>query len=129
MSITFPQIKPSEREFTMGTFPIKTYRSLSGATVKRSFGNKPHSYQLRLVFNNVKDDTVSQILDHYDAVFAGFERFALPAVVFAGMNTALTSKIQAPYGIQWEYASPPTVQSVFNGISTVSVELIGEINV
>ena len=129
MSITFPQIKPSEREFTMGTFPTKTYRSLSGATVKRSFGNRPYSYQLRLVFNNVKDDTAVQILNHYNAVFAGFQRFTLPSAIFAGMNASLTSTIQAPYNIRWEYASPPTVQSVFNGISTVSVDLVGEINV
>jgi hypothetical protein len=129
MSQTFPQIKPSEREFTLGTFPTKTYRALSGATVKRSFGNKPYGFQLRLIFANVKDEITSQLLSHYTVTSGGFVRFTLPSTVFAGMSATLRGQIQAPHNIRWEYASPPAVQSVFNGISTVTIDLNGEINV
>lgn len=129
MSQTFPSIKPSEREFALGTFPTKTYRALSGATVKRNFGNKPFGYQLRLVFANIKDDVVNQLLSHYDVTSGGFVRFAVPVAVFAGMNTGLRGKIQQPFNIRWEYAAPPAVQSVLNGISTVTIDLNGEINI
>jgi hypothetical protein len=52
MSITFPSLKPSQRSFKLGAFPTKIYRSLSGATAKRSYGNKPFGYELQLVFSN-----------------------------------------------------------------------------
>lgn len=129
MSRTFPAIKPTGREFRMGTYPTKTYRSLAGTTVKRSFGNKPHSYQLQVDFENIKDATLELILDHYDDTAGGFERFALPSALFAGMDAAIQARIQSPNGIQWEYGGPPEVQSVFNGISSVSITFIGELNV
>lgn len=129
MSVAFPQIKPSDREFTLGTFPTKSYRSLSGATVKRSFGNRPYGFQLRLVFTNVKDEITNQLLGHYETTRAGFERFTIPSTVFAGMSNDLRARIQQPYNIRWEYASPPTVQSVYRGISTVTIDLNGELNI
>lgn len=129
MSSAFPAIRPTEREFTLGTFPTKSYRSLSGATVKRSFGNRPYGYQLRLVFANIQDATTNQLLQHYEDTSAGFNRFTIPAQVFSGMSDDVRSRIQSPYNIRWEYASPPTVQSLYKGISTVTIDLNGEINV
>lgn len=129
MSRTFPELKPSERQFTLGTYPTKTYRSLAGTTVKRSFGNKPHSYGLRVEFKNIPDAALEQILDHYSDTEGGFNRFALPNSMFAGMDTATRARIQTPDGIKWEYAGPPAVQSVFNGISSVSISFAGELNV
>ena len=129
MSRTFPAIKPTSREFTMGTYPTKTYRSLAGTTVKRSYGNKPSGYQFSAGFENIGDTTLEQILDHYDDTSGGFSRFKLPPELFAGMDNALRTRIQSPNGIQWEYAGAPKVQSVFNGLSSVSIDFIGELDV
>jgi hypothetical protein len=105
------------------------YRALSGNTVKRSFGNKPHSYQLTLQYENITDDKVLEFINHYNTTSGGFSRFALPTKIFSGMSDALRGTVQAPDNIRWEYSSPPKVQSVYNGISTVSIDLTGEINV
>ena len=113
----------------MGIYPTKTYRSLAGTTVKRSFGNKPHSYQLQVGFENIKDSTLELMLDHYDDTSGGFTRFALPDSLFAGMDNAIKTRIQSPNGIRWEYDGPPKVQSVFRGVSSVSINFIGELNV
>jgi hypothetical protein len=129
MSQTFPAIKPSQREFTLGVFPAKVYRSLAGTTVKRSYGNKPSGFGLALEFSNVGDAITLQIINHYNATSGGFSRFALPSSIFAGMSATLAAQAQAPYNIRWEYASAPSVQSVYNGISTVSVQLLGELDV
>lgn len=129
MSRSFPAVKPTSREFTMGTYPTKTYRSLAGTTVKRSFGNKPYGYQLSLEFENINDTTLELLLDHYDGTAGGFERFTLPDAVFAGMDSITRARIQAPGGIKWEYGGPPQVESVYKGISSVSVELVGELEV
>lgn len=128
MARSFPSLKPSSRQFTPGTYPTKTYRALSGATVKRSFGNKPHSYELSLDFNNIPDTTLDQILSHYSDSYGGFSRFALPNSIFAGMSTAIRNRIQSPNGITWEYAGPPQVESIYPGISSVSISFLGELD-
>lgn len=126
MSAPFPSIKPSGRSYKQGAYPTKTYRALSGATVKRSFGNRPTGYQLDLEFKNIDDATVKLILDHYDTTGGGFTRFTVPNELFAGMSDALRGVMQAPTGVKWEYAGAPEVESVFPGRSSVNVTLVGE---
>ncbi len=128
MSTPFPEIKPTGRAFKLGTFPVKTYRALSGATVKRAFGNRATSYELQLDYQNVGDSVIAQLLAHYNATFGGFTRFTVPDALFAGMDATVRSYIQAPAGIAWEYAEAPTVQAVYKGLSTVRVSLVGELN-
>lgn len=128
MAAQFPRIKPAERSFRLGQYPVKSYRALSGATVKRAFGNRPYGYELELSFNNITDDATTELLTHYESTSGGFDRFTLPDTLFAGMNTALTSKIQSPSQIKWEYVSPPEVKSVIPGRSAVRITLAGEID-
>jgi hypothetical protein len=128
MADQYPDIKPSGRSFKLGAFPTKIYRSLSGASVKRSFGNRATGYELRLEYNNVSDTTTAALLSHYSSTGGGFERFTLPLGLFVGMSSELINHIQAPTSIKWEYASPPDVQSVYTGRSRVSVTLTGELD-
>jgi hypothetical protein len=44
----FPALKPTARSFQLGQYPVKTYRAMSGAVVRRSFGNKAFGYTLEL---------------------------------------------------------------------------------
>lgn len=128
MSEQFPRIKPTTRSFKLGAFPVKVYRALSGATVKRAFGNRATSYQLQLGYDNISDATTSQLLAHYNNSSGGFQRFTLPADLFAGMSDTLRGYIQAPASVKWEYAGPPEVESVYVGRSRVSITLVGEID-
>jgi hypothetical protein len=128
MAAQFPDIKPSSRSFQLGQYPTKVYRSLSGATVKRSFGNRPSGFQIKLVFNNVVDATSALILAHYTGTSGGFERFTLPLGLFAGMSDELRGYVQSPAGIKWEYQGPPEVQSVYKGLSQVTVNFTGELD-
>ena len=136
MASKFPAIRPTTRTFTMGDYPSKTYTSLSGVIFKRAFGNRQTGYTLDLTFRNIGDTSelreysgnAKQIIDHYNSVDGTFDKFSLPDRMFAGMDDSLESLIQAPSNISWRYASPPEVQSVQAGISTVTVKLIGEID-
>lgn len=101
MAEQFPRIKPTTRAFKLGSFPVKTYRALSGATVKRAFGNRASGYELQLGFDNISDTITSQLLAHYNGSSGGFERFTLPADLFAGMTDTLRGYIQAPTSILW----------------------------
>ena len=109
---------------------------MSGAVVRRAFGNKKTNYTLDLEFKNIGDDvafrqysgTVEAVLKHYEDANGTFEAFSIPARVFRGMGNDTTSYIQSPSNISWRYAEPPNVTSVRPGISTVQVKLIGEID-
>jgi hypothetical protein len=123
----FPGIKPTGRSFKLGTYPTKVYRALSGATFKRSFGNRAFGYELSLEYVNIKDNVTNQLIDHYNVTAGGFTRFTLPNEVFAGMNSDLRGKVQAPTLIRWEYVGPPEVSSVMDGLSSVRIQLAGEL--
>jgi hypothetical protein len=127
MSLPFPNVKPTSRNFKQGQFPTKVYRSLSGATVKRSFGNRAFGNQIELEFANIDDATATLILKHYADTSGGFERFTLPAEVFIGMSASLQGYIQSTATIRWEYAGPPDVESVPCGLNVVRVSLVGEL--
>lgn len=127
MSAQFPALKPSSRNYSVGQIPTKNYRALSGATTKRSFGNRAYGYQIQLEYKNVPDTTTKQLLDHYNTTQGGFERFTLPDAVFAGMSTTLKNSIQYATAIQWEYSTPPDITSVFTDCSTVRISLVGEL--
>lgn len=124
---TFPSLKPTARSFRLGDYPSKTYRALSGAIVKRSFGNRATGYQLELEFQNISEANLDLILDHYLGQQGTLTGFTLPTSVVAGYDTTTGNKIRTPAGIEWFYAEAPNVQSVIKGISTVRVQLIGEL--
>jgi hypothetical protein len=124
----FPSIRPTGRSYSPGQFPTRIYRGLSGATVKRIFGNRSFGHSIELEFANITDANVKLILDHYYAQGGNYTRFALPNEIFSGMSDSLRDVVQAPTNILWEYAQPPQVESVFNGRSAVTVSLIGELD-
>jgi hypothetical protein len=128
MAAQFPGIKPSERSFRPGQYPVKVYRALSGATVKRAFGNRAYGYEMQLSFINITDAVTTQLINHYNSTSGGFERFTLPAELFTGMDALLAALVQAPTQIKWEYTAPPDVKSVYSGRSTVTVTLAGELD-
>ncbi len=124
----FPSIRPASRNYSAGQFPLKTYRSLSGVTVKRVFGNKAYGHSIELQFTNITDTVAKQIFDHYYGQNGSVDRFALPAEVFSGMSGVFVDELRAPDSISWEYAEPPSIEAVFNGINNVTVRLIGELS-
>jgi hypothetical protein len=123
----FPALKPTARSFQLGQYPVKTYRAMSGAVLRRSYGNRPYGDSLDLEFKNVPESAVNSIINHYKNQGGGTLGFDIPAVVFEGYSEDLQSKVRAVAGTEWLYAEPPGVSSVIRGISTVTVRLVREI--
>jgi len=123
----FPSYIPTRRNFTPGIFPQKTFRTLGGTVAKRTFGNVAYGAKLELEFTNITDDKVQEIIAHYQFQTQRTQRFQLPDSVVAGMNNALATSVKAVSTLRWEYESPPAIESIFPGISVVSLTLIGEI--
>lgn len=130
-------MKPTTRKFTMGDYPNKVYRSLSGVTFRRNFGNKQTGYTLELQFKNIGDiselrpgsGSADLILNHYNSMDGTLKSFNLPNKVFEGMNVLVRDLVQSPSSIKWRYAEPPKIQSVQNEVSTVTVKFVGELEV
>jgi hypothetical protein len=123
----FPAIKPSSRRFTLGDYPTKTYRALSGKTTRRNFGNKAFGHTIELGFENVKEPTVQAVINHYNTQLGTTEGFPLPGEVFVGLSGGTSSLLIAPAQTLWFYAEPPSIESVYRDISTVTVRLVAEI--
>ena len=137
MARSFPNFIPSSRKFDMGDYPVKSYRSLSGAVVRRVFGDKQLGYTLDLEFKNIGDTdelkqssgNVVDIVDHYNEAYGTVDSFELCNGTFAGMSAKLRARTQSPHSkIVWRYAEPPQITSVHPGISTVTVKLVGELD-
>ena len=125
---TFPALTPTSRNFTPGVYPQREYRALSGAVIKRTFGNSPYGARLDLEYQNVPDSTAVTLLNHYRSETAANTRFVLSANVTAGMSSSLVPLAAATSdALRWEYAEPPQVSSVRPGYSTVRVSLKAEI--
>jgi len=120
-------IKPTNRSFSFGEYPIKSYRSISGAVVKRAFGNRAFNYSLQLEFANVSDAIVSVIFDHYHGQGGPLNGFRIPNTLLSGMDLDLIERLQQPTGILWFYKAAPEVQSIPPDLNTVSFSLIGEL--
>lgn len=123
----FPSYIPTRRNFTPGIFPQKTFRTLGGVAAKRTFGNVAYGAKLELEFTNITDDKVQAIIAHYQFQTQRNQRFQLPDTVVAGMSASLATSVKAVTTLRWEYESPPAIESIFPGISVVSLTLIGEI--
>jgi len=124
----FPSITPTSRNFKPGTYPQKQYRSLSGVAIKRTFGNQPYGAVLQLEYANVSDATVVTLIDHYRTQTAANRRFQVSSNVTAGMSATLAARANASVdNLRWEYAQPPEISSVHPGVSTVRIDLAGEI--
>ena len=124
---TFPSYIPTRRNFTPGIFPQKSFRTLGGTVAKRTFGNVAYGAKLELEFTNIIDDKVQAIIAHYQYQAQRNQRFQLPDTVIAGMHNSLATSVKAVSTLRWEYESPPAIESIFPGISVVSLTLIGEI--
>jgi hypothetical protein len=121
------RIKPTSRSFSFGEYPVKSYKSISGAVVKRAFGNRAFNYRLQLEFANVSDSIVQAIFDHYHGQNGILNGFLIPSTVLSGLESELASRVRRPAGILWFYESAPKIQSVPPNLSTLTLSLIGEL--
>ena len=132
MATAFPSITPTARRFTAPTWPTNTQRSQSGVITRRLWGSKPANATLSLQFSNVSDDEAATILAAYDDAKGSTDTLTLPFQIFSGMSNTLKGETDgSAASLQWSFAegSPPQVESVAPGISSVSVNLTGELRV
>ena len=121
----FPDLVPTARTFSPGNYPVKTFSAQNGVEHRMLYGSVRTQMTLSLTYANIKDEEASKFMEHFDEMAGTFLGFALPAPG-QGAKAGYTGnfKMNVVDG-QWRYDEPPQLQSVFPGISTVTVNLRG----
>lgn len=126
----YPAITPTSRKFVAPRWPTKAFVSQAGTTTRRLYGSEPAQADLQLIYRNIGDDDAAAIVGHYDDCKGPITSASLPDATWDGASSDLRSFLRLDdYGanIDWYFASPPNVDNIFPGVSTVQVKLIGEI--
>jgi len=120
----FPSLVPTSRDFNPGDYPIKQFRSQSGAEIRILYGDSRTGMALNLAYDNVTDANADLFLTHYNEVKGTYNTFTLPSAAKTGWTGAAAS-LDVSGVNAWRYAEPPTVTAVRPGRSSVRVQLIG----
>lgn len=124
--MAFPSLTPTSRDFEAGDYPIKAFRSQSGAEIRILYGGDRIDSKLSLSFANITDPQAQQFLTHFDETRGTYSTFSLPTAVLGGWSGDAAA-IDAPANTAWRYASAPRVASSGKGRSTVTVDLVAVI--
>ena len=126
-AIAFPNIKPTGRSYTPGSYPKTSFVALNGATTFLRYGGRRNNSELALDFANISDANAALILANYEQQNAGDNWVTFtPANGSAGASAELAAYLgETASGLRFRYDSPPSVSSVVPGRSTVSIKLIG----
>jgi hypothetical protein len=120
----FPALQPTSRDFTPGNWPVKSYKSQSGAEVRILYGDTRTSMELTLGYDNISDAQAEQFLTHYDETKGTYNTFAINSSTKAGW-AGTGAAIDSGAINRWRYADPPQVTAVKPGRSSVRVSLLG----
>ena len=126
--MAFPTIPPTGRTFDPGDFSNTKYKANSGAEFRILYGSKRTGMKVQLSYQNITDAQAELFLDHYDSMQGTFQQFELTDGA-NGMKAGWEGNGDAigavAWGSQWRYERAPQLQSVYPGVSTVTVNLIG----
>lgn len=131
MANIYSTLVPTSRTFNPGNYAVKTYTALNGTEHRLLYGNTRTQMTLDLTFANIPDTDAAKIMNHFDEMRGTFLTFLLEVDdegVKGGWGAAGDGddefRLSANKGA-WRYDEPPQLQSVFPGISTVTVKLRG----
>jgi len=109
---------------------------MDGFETRILYGSKRVGAKMQLTYQNISDTDVVGFWDHYEEMKGTFQTFDI-GLVDGGAKAGMTKELRTviPFGSgsdttgygYWRYAGPPSVTSVYPGVSTVSVQLLAVI--
>ena len=137
VDINFPNIKPSSRSFTPGTYPQTEFVAQNGAKTVIRYGDKQVNAKLTLNFTNILDSQAFQILENYRQVnseynYVSFNQNSGLTGIGGDGNTMPDGSLgnlaayfdAVPLGLRYRYDGPPTVTSVRPNRSNVQCKFV-----
>lgn len=128
MTVSFPALRPTSRSYTAPEFAMVNPAYVNTIPYPRLLGSKPGKAKLSLSFENIPDGDAALIIASWMNSLTGYLPVSLPPEIVSGIeDSALATRIQTGQHLDWYFDGPPKQNSVIKGISTVQVELIGDI--
>lgn len=128
MTVLFPALRPTTRSYTAPEFAQLNPLFVNSIAFPRLLGSQPGKARLSLSFENIPDSDAALIIASYMNSLTGFLPLSLPTEIVSGVdNSSLATRIQTGQHLEWYFNGPPKQSSIIKGISTVQVELIGDI--
>lgn len=127
-AVAFPNLKPTSRSYSPGTYPQTEFQSQNGAKTIVRYGNRRFDSSLQLSFQNITDAQAASILQNYEDVNANWNYVTFSSSngsAGAGSDLATYLQESGASGLKWRYDGPPQVDSVYPGVSSVSCAFIG----
>lgn len=119
----FPALTPTSRSFDAGDFANKKYSAQDGAEFRILYGDKRVGMAMTLTYSNITDAEAQSFVDHYHEMKGTFTQFDVGTAVRGGWEGSHGTLGAVQWGSQWRYDKPPQLDSVYPGVSSVSVNL------
>jgi len=124
----FDLYSPTTRQFTTGSFPVKSFQAQNGAEIRILYGNQLTGKKLNLTYVNVTDAVAYHFMQHYVEMRGSYKTFTMLDQNRDGFRSGWGGPPQGvgaqTWRMQYRYAEEPQIQSVFRNRSTVSISLI-----
>lgn len=120
----FPNYVPSRRNYDPGDWPIKAFNAQDGAEVRILYGTKRTKMTLQLGYNAITDVKAQSFIEHFIEMKGTYLTFDLPSGAKEGW-AGDASLLDVAAGNRWRYAESPQVESLYPGVSNVTVSLVG----
>jgi len=122
----FPDLTPTSRSYTPGQIPETVFEAQNGSSVFVQFGGRFVNAELQMEFRNITDLDARLILAHYESV-TGDDYVSFTANgALGGMSLDLTTAVEDGTGLlRYRYNKPPSIESVYPGVSTVRCSFTG----
>jgi len=93
MTVPFPPLRPSDRSFTKGQYPVRRQLSPAGTGISRRFGTRPIDTVMSLEFANITDADAAAIARAYDDAAGSYHTLLLPLELWTDLGESLRNQL------------------------------------
>ena len=129
----YREYSPTSRQFTTGSFPVKTFQAQNGAEIRVLYGVQLTGKRMTLTYVNVTDTVAWRFMQHYIQMRGSYTTFLLQGTGNQGARAGWgpdqdgaddRALLANPFNMRYRYAEEPQITSVHRGRSTVTIQLI-----
>lgn len=132
MTVIFPTLRPTSRQYTPPKWPVTGTTSQSGVSSRRLWGSAPSQGSLSLSFDNRPTADGVAVIEAYKRARGNIDDIDLPESIFDG-DSDMYEEIQSAfvqYGLRWYFVEqPPAVESIVKGVCSIRVNLSAELRI
>lgn len=132
MTVAFPALRPTSRQYKPPRWPVTDNTSQSGVTSRRLWGSSPSQATLSLSFNNRPTSEGAAVTAVYKQAKGNIDDIGLPASLFDGDADTYNDMLStfAEYGLRWYFTQDqPDIESVIPGVCNIRVNLVAELRI